>query len=87
MKSKTSNTNELGNNANLLLATAADNVVKCRKPHKCDYCDEIINAGELAEYCEGKTAKYDKDDKQIGIHFWKSWIHHNNPKCLSSGDV
>lgn len=87
MENKTLTNHENGNNANTLLATAADNVVKCRKPHKCGYCDEIINIGELAEYYEGRTGKYDTDGKQIGIHFWKCWFHHNNTKCLSSVDV
>lgn len=85
MKNKTSNTTELGNNANLLLATAADGLIKCRKPHKCDYCDTIINAGEMAIYCEGKTARYDKDDKQNGIHFWKSWVHADIEVCQKNG--
>jgi hypothetical protein len=62
-----------------------DCIVKCRKPHKCDYCDTIITVGEMAIYCEGKTARYDKDDKQNGIHFWKSWVHADIEVCQKNG--
>ena len=82
---ETTNTNENGNCANRVLATAADGLIKCRKPHKCDYCEAQINAGEMAIYCEGKTARYDKDDKQIGIHFWKSWLHDDIETCRKNG--
>ncbi len=63
----------------------ADVVVKCKKQHKCDYCGGQINVGEMAMYFEGRVAKYNKDNKQVGVDFWKSWLHVEMGICRANG--
>jgi len=40
-------------------------LVKARKIHKCDYCSENIQKGEIHEHIKMKVPKYDSSDKQI----------------------
>jgi len=59
-----------------------DQVVTCRKDHKCTYCGAAIKAGEEAIYKEGKNPVYDKDFIQTGIQYWKAWFCLTEEKCL-----
>lgn len=53
-------------------------IVKCRKEHDCDLCEEKIKKGETASYSQGKGAKFDEEDRQVGVEYWKSYIHANH---------
>jgi len=60
-----------------------DNIVKTRKEHPYEICGFPIEVGSLAEYIEGKCAKYDTEDRQIGIEYFKMWIHKEAIQCKS----
>ena len=44
------------------------NQVRCRKDHRCDWCGEIINKGDLAQ-------------SRAGIHFGEFYSGHQHPEC------
>ena len=49
--------------------------IKLRKDRQCDYCfdaHEMVK-GKIAYYEEGKCPRYDKNDNQIGIVFYKNY--------------
>jgi hypothetical protein len=58
-----------------------EKTVKTRANHPCGICGHLIKIGDLAEYMEGKNPKFDKDDNQIGIEFYKVWLHEGANKC------
>lgn len=60
-----------------------DKIVKTRQEHPCEICGFTIEAGSLAEYMEGRSAKYDLQDRQIGIEYFKLWIHKDASECKS----
>ncbi len=45
--------------------------VKCRKPHRCHWCGETVEKGELAQYQAGVT-----DGDMWGIYF--------HPECYDA---
>lgn len=49
--------------------------IKTRKEHPCCFCGEVIPAGTVAWYYEGRHPKFDDDDCQIGVEFVRSWGH------------
>ncbi len=60
-----------------------EKLVKARKAHTCDNCDEIIQKNDKYIYSEHKGAKYKdsdifNDDIQIGIEYSK---YHLCLKC------
>ena len=60
-------------------------ILKTRKEHKCCYCNGIINKGELADVYKGRQGKFDKDDKQIGIEYYKCYLHFDINECRKNG--
>lgn len=57
-------------------------MVKTRKDHQCVNCNQIIEAGSIAEYADWKGGKYDDDGCQIGIQYNRWWMHDlNNEGC------
>lgn len=59
--------------------------VKVRKEHECAFCGGIIRIGEMADFESGKSARFDKDDNQIGIRYWKCYLHIGWDKCRDEG--
>ena len=63
--------------------------IKVRKAHKCDHCNIIIKKGELAIFQSGRAPVYKeapigdpwRDGQQIGIEYWKSYIHEDSSVC------
>jgi hypothetical protein len=45
-----------------------------RKNHKCTFCERTILKGSACMFDKGKAPRYDNDDNQIGIEFWKAWL-------------
>jgi len=56
-------------------------IVKIRKPRKCPFCEGMMNVGEMAAYYEERYPKYNDDDIQIGIEYFKGWYHANIDMC------
>ena len=52
-----------------------------RKDHPCSYCEKIIKKGEKAFFYTGRTPTYDEDDNQIGIEYFKEWVHADSKVC------
>jgi len=53
-----------------------DNIVIVRKDHKCEYCGETINKGEVAELHKGRAPVYDGEGGvQISIHYYRNYLH------------
>lgn len=50
-----------------------------RKAHDCSFCGEVIPKGSKALFYEGKTGRFDENDNQIGVEFYKNWLH--NYRC------
>lgn len=48
-------------------------VVKCRRPHSCEWCAERINVGEMARY---RTYVFDGD-------FGRGYMH---PECVEASN-
>ena len=56
--------------------------IKIRKPHKCECCGLELQPGELVNYDEGRSPRYDRinyydrvvEEKQIGIQYYKIWM-------------
>jgi hypothetical protein len=60
-----------------------------RKDHPCNACDGTIKKGEKAIFYEGKGPRFDDNDKQIGIEYWKVWMHPHNcskPESCKEGE-
>lgn len=58
--------------------------IKVRKDHICDNCNGIIKKGELAVFQSGRYPRYKVgicDEEQIGIEYWKSYIHEDTKIC------
>lgn len=55
-----------------------------RKDHNCAYCNSLIKKGETANYMEVRGPRYDVDDFQIGIHFYKEWYCIDKEKCINT---
>lgn len=60
--------------------------IKVRKDHKCDNCNVVIKKGELAIFQSGRYPRYKDGDQygngvQIGIEYWKSYIHEDSSIC------
>lgn len=52
-----------------------DKIVKTRKDHTCDMCNEIIPKAKKAMFYSGRSPKYDNNEKQIGIEYFKGYFH------------
>lgn len=49
-----------------------------KKDYMCDACGVILPKGSSYNYGEGRFARYDDNDKQIGISFGKWHLHDYN---------
>lgn len=64
-----------------------EKLIKARKDHKCNYCDQTIKKGEVYEYIECRGPKYapsedpEYDGPQIGIFYDKFRKHHPLMNC------
>ncbi len=56
-------------------------MIKCHKPHKCDYCGHEIQKGEQARYYEGRAPRYDDNDNQVGISYYRGWLCADYGEC------
>ena len=56
--------------------------IKARKEWICDKCGGVIHKGEV--YCleESRFPKYDDNDNQIGVEFYKHRYH--NRECINA---
>lgn len=52
-----------------------ERLIVVRKPHECCICEQVITKGTAAFYGERRDAKCDDDNKQIGIHYVRWWLH------------
>lgn len=52
---------------------AIDKIVTTRKQHFCTCCNEPIPKGAKAWYFANKQPRYDADDNQIGIEYFKAY--------------
>ncbi len=43
-------------------------------------CGELMKKGDLVSYMEGKQPRYNDKDFQIGIEYYKFWMHKNSDK-------
>lgn len=60
-------------------------LVKTRKEHLCDFCGGVINKGDFAVFSSRRYGKFNKEDKQIGIEYWKSYTHNDTKECIKNG--
>jgi|ETNvirome_6_1000_1030641.scaffolds.fasta_scaffold00690_6 hypothetical protein len=60
--------------------------VKVRKEHKCTYCERTIKKGELAGFISGRLPRYDEDENQIGIEYFKIYECNNSEQCVKEQD-
>lgn len=60
-----------------------DKTVKTRKEHKCEQCNQTILKGEYATFYSVKTPKFDSNDIQIGIEYFKGYLHLPELECES----
>jgi hypothetical protein len=66
-----------------------DKTVTIRKDHVCGACNGIIKKGEKAKYYEGREPRIDANDEQIGIQYWKIWLHVHDcdkPESCKAGE-
>jgi cytochrome c peroxidase len=60
-----------------------DKLVKIRKQHNCYICHRIMSVGEIADYHNFKSPRYDDNDKQVGIEYLRFYIcGDNHDKCF-----
>lgn len=59
-----------------------EKIIKARKDHTCGVCLRPIAAGEEYLLCNHRTARYDENDKQIGVDFYRYRRH-----IIDEGDV
>jgi hypothetical protein len=50
-----------------------EKIIKIKKDRKCSCCGKQRLKGDVMFYYEGKHPKFDDDDKQIGIQYYKDW--------------
>lgn len=55
-------------------------IVRPVEDRVCQICGKQINKGDEAEYFSFKTGRFDANERQIGIQFYRFWIHYN-PEC------
>ena len=55
--------------------------VKCRKDHICACCEQIIKEGQYANFMSIKLPRFDNKDNQIGIEYYKCWLHIDPDVC------
>lgn len=67
-----------------------EKLIKVRKPHICQLCETQIHKGSRAILGERKDPKLDDDEKQIGIHYLRYYLHgydcENKPLISSKED-
>jgi len=56
-------------------------IVKTRKEHKCCYCNGTIKIGEWATVYSGRQPRFDKNENQVGIEYFKIYLHIDIEKC------
>jgi len=61
-------------------------IVKARKDHECESCQQLIKKGELYELLKARIPKFDDKDNQIGIEFIKIKCHRKELYCFWSDD-
>jgi hypothetical protein len=55
--------------------------VKCRKDHVCACCEQIITKGQYANFMSIKTPRFGELDEQIGIEYYRCWLHIDPDVC------
>ena len=60
--------------------------VTTRKPHKCANCGIEIPAGSRVRFYERRGPRYDKNDKQIGIEYWREWMCADYEACMKRAE-
>ena len=67
---------------------AIDKIVTTVKDHYCMCCDELIAKGTKALFVAEKQPKYDVDDNQIGIEYFRAWYcYDENIKIEFEGEL
>lgn len=61
--------------------------VVTRKPHKCDYCERIIQPNSKMTLHEYKLPKYDDEENQIGIEYYRGYTCYDDPECITKYDI
>jgi hypothetical protein len=56
-------------------------IIKTRKDRLCDACGENIKKGEFCYFESFRVPRYDKNDKQIGVEYIKTYMHLDTYFC------
>ena len=55
--------------------------ITTRKEYECLFCERTIVKGSRCLFDKGKSARYDDNDKQVGIHFWQAYFCLDQDEC------